>query len=141
MGSTSSSDSPLEERIGRLEAALAAQEAKLKEVEQMARKKGGVMQVVAQYGVPIALWYGFCWGSMWFGFYVVLETGIVSWQDSLKPFFERFGLESYSEKLDPSLGNVVLAFLINEMIEPVRFPIVLATGVPVIKALRRVRAR
>jgi len=143
----------IEERIGRLEEqlkaqavregdlreALAEQERKLAEIEKVAKKKGGMMQLVTQYGAPFALWYGACWAGMWFSLYVLLEAGLVSWQETLQPLFESLGLDSYVERVDPSTGNVVIAFLVNELIEPVRFPLVLATGLPVIRAVKRLR--
>eukprot|EP00929_Paragymnodinium_shiwhaense_P115783 TRINITY_DN84876_c0_g1_i1.p1 TRINITY_DN84876_c0_g1~~TRINITY_DN84876_c0_g1_i1.p1 ORF type:complete len:224 (+),score=34.19 TRINITY_DN84876_c0_g1_i1:72-743(+) len=129
----------LEKRIAALEAKAAEQTAKIEQVETVAKKKGGLMQMITQYGAPFALWYAFCWFGGWFSIYMLLETGIVSWQDSLRPFFAGLGLESYCERVDPSMGNAVIAFICNEILEPVRFPFVLATGVPVIQAIRKAR--
>merc|ERR1712232_1350478 len=99
----------LEQRIEALEAKYTAQATKLGEVEQTAKKKGGLMQMITQYGAPFALWYGFCWAGCWFAIYMLLETGIVSWQDSLRPFFAGLGLDSYCDRVDPSMGNAVIA--------------------------------
>eukprot|EP00425_Heterocapsa_triquetra_P009565 CAMPEP_0195133600 /NCGR_PEP_ID=MMETSP0448-20130528/149104_1 /TAXON_ID=66468 /ORGANISM="Heterocapsa triquestra, Strain CCMP 448" /LENGTH=240 /DNA_ID=CAMNT_0040171653 /DNA_START=40 /DNA_END=758 /DNA_ORIENTATION=- len=128
----------LEERVMQLEAKFKAQEEKLAEVEKLAKRKGRLIQMVMQYGAPFALWYGLVWGSMWFGFYALLESGIVSWQDSLRPLLASIGGDAYADRLDPTLGNVVIAFFVNEMAEPVRFLFVIATGGPVVRFLGRV---
>jgi len=126
---------PVEERLKKLEATVAAQATKLAEVEKMAKRKGMMMQLVMEYGAPFALWYGTVWFSMWLGIYGLLELEMVSWQESLMPLLP----EATAENLDPKLGNAVLAFLANECLEPVRFPLVIATGKPVLNAVRRVR--
>lgn len=119
-----------------LETAVAAQQLKLTEVEALAKKKGGLMEIVTRYGAPFVVWYAVMWAGSWFGIYTLLEMGFVSWQDTL-PALESFGLGQYVEKVDPSTGNMVLALVINEIIEPIRFPLVLATSKPVIDACRR----
>lgn len=128
----------LEERVARLEAELKAFEVRMAEVEKAAKKKG-MIQLILQYGAPFALWYAFCWASMWFSLYTLLELEIVSWQDSLRPLFEYYGMESYINRVDPSMGNVVIAFVVNECIEPIRIPLVLATGPPIIRLFGRLR--
>jgi len=130
----------LEERVARLEAALEAQEKKLAEVEKLAKRRG-IVQLIVQYGAPFAIWYGVVWVSMWLGIYTLLELGLISWQDSIKPLLEGLGLGSYSEQIDPSYGNLIIAFLVNECIEPIRLPFVIATGTPMIKAVRRITGR
>ncbi|CAE8587786.1 unnamed protein product, partial [Polarella glacialis] len=84
--------------------------------------------------------YATCWASTLFGLYVLLELEVVSWKDSLRPLFEGLGLEAYTERIDPCYGNFVIAFMVNELLEPIRFPLVLATGPPLIKMFGRFRA-
>merc|ERR1712232_1201333 len=96
-------------RAKQLQARYDAQTLKLAEVETTAKKKGGLLQMITQYGAPFAMWYGFCWIGCWFSIYMLLETGIVSWQDSLRPFFAGLGLDSYCDRVDPSMGNAVIA--------------------------------
>mmetsp|Transcript_37197 Transcript_37197/g.86298 ORF Transcript_37197/g.86298 Transcript_37197/m.86298 type:complete len:85 (+) Transcript_37197:6-260(+) len=67
-----------------------------------------------------------------------MELG--SWQESLKPLFTSMGMEETMSKIDPATGNVLLAFLVNECIEPIRFPLVLASVAPVAKACRALRS-
>merc|ERR550532_2235194 len=87
----------LEERVARLEAALEAQQKKLEEVEKLAKRRS-VVQLLLQYGAPFAVWYGLVWVSMWLGIYTLLELGLISWQDSIKPLLQGLGLGSYSEQ-------------------------------------------
>lgn len=130
----------LEERVASLEAALEAQQKKLVEVEKLAKRRS-IVQLLIQYGAPFAIWYGCVWVSMWLGIYTLLELGLISWEDSVKPLLEGLGLGSYGEKIDPSYGNLIIAFLVNECIEPIRLPFVIATGAPIIKAVRRITGR
>jgi len=119
-----------------LEFALAAQEIKLAKVEKMASKRG-VVRMILDYGAPFALWYAIMWAGGWFGIYMLLELNIVSSLDSVRPLLEGLGLESYADKVDPSMGNAVIAFFVNELLEPFRIPLVLVTGRPAIQAATR----
>mmetsp|Transcript_98384 Transcript_98384/g.261404 ORF Transcript_98384/g.261404 Transcript_98384/m.261404 type:complete len:256 (-) Transcript_98384:138-905(-) len=130
----------LEERVQKLEAALEAQQAKLVAVEKMAKKRG-IMAMFMEYGAPLAVWYCTAWASTFFLLYMLLEWEIVSWQDSLRPLFEGLGLGAYVDRLDPTVGNVVIAFTVNELLEPLRLPFVIATGKPMIELFKRLRKR
>lgn len=134
---SAASSASLEERVQRLEEAVAAQAAKLDEVDKVAKKRGGIVQLVTQFGAPFALWYALCWLGMLFAIYMLLEAGIISWQESLRPLLQGLGLDSVCDRVDPSMGNLVIAIIVNELIEPVRFPFVIATGMPAIGAIRR----
>lgn len=124
-----------------LENVVEAQRVKLEEVEKVAKRKGMIAQMVMQYGAPFAIWYATLWAGSWFGIYMLLEMEVISWQESLRPLFEGMGLDSYTDKIDPSMGSIVIAFMANELLEPIRFPLVLATGKPVIEAIRRMRGK
>mmetsp|Transcript_14837 Transcript_14837/g.42017 ORF Transcript_14837/g.42017 Transcript_14837/m.42017 type:complete len:250 (-) Transcript_14837:129-878(-) len=132
--STSAVLASLVERISKIEEALAAQNKKIAELE---KRRGGVMQMVMQYGTPFALWYGTVWLSMLLGIYALLEMGVVSWQDSLRPLLASLGMDV--DRIDPTMGNLVLAFVVNECVEPLRFPMVLATIAPIVKYFRASR--
>jgi len=111
---------------------------KLAEVEKMAKRKG-FMAAMMEYGAPFALWYAFCWSGSLLGLYLLLEWEVVSWQKSLRPFFESLGLDWYTERIDSSRGNLVIAFMVNELLEAVRFPLVLATSGTIIRWSARLR--
>lgn len=62
----------------------------------------------------------------------------MSWQDALQPTLEHYG---YSvAEIDPKMGNIVVAFFVNECIEPLRFPVTvvtLKTAIRVVKGFRK----
>jgi len=122
----------LEERVLALETEVTSLKTKLAEVEKLAKRKG-FMAVMMEYGAPFALWYAFCWSGSLFSIYLLLEWEVVSWQESLRPFFQGLGLDAYTERIDASTGNLVIAFMVNELLEAVRFPLVLATATPIIR--------
>lgn len=128
-----------EERIAKLETEVQSLKQKLGEVEKMAKRKG-FMAAMMEYGAPFALWYAFCWSGTLLGLYLLLEWEVVSWQKSLRPFFESLGLDWYTERIDSSTGNLVIAFMVNELLEAVRFPLVLATSGTIIRWSARFRA-
>jgi len=126
--------------VRRLEEALETQKAKMAEIEKMAKRKG-VMALFMEFGAPLALWYAACWAGMLFALYMMLELEIISWQQSLRPLLEGLGLGTYLDRIDPTVGNLVIAITVNELLEPLRFPLVLATGKPVIQLGKKLRAR
>eukprot|EP00913_Durusdinium_trenchii_P018656 g17531.t1 len=99
----------------------------------------GFIAAMMEYGAPFALWYAFCWSGSLLGLYLLLEWEVVSWQKSLRPFFESLGLDWYTERIDSSTGNLVIAFMVNELLEAVRFPLVLATSGTIIRWSARFR--
>jgi len=128
----------VEERVKQLEATVVGLESKLAEVEKLAKRRG-FMQMVMQHGLPFALWYATCWTCTWLAIYAMLEFEVVSWQESLRPLLSSAGMDAQADRIDPTVGNLVLAFLVNECLEPLRLPIVLATGIPMMKVLRKAR--
>ncbi|OLQ00826.1 hypothetical protein AK812_SmicGene16468 [Symbiodinium microadriaticum] len=109
--STSSQPSQ-EERIASLEKEVSELRQKLAEVEKVAKRKGFIAMMM-EYGAPFALWYAFCWGGSLVSLYFLLEYEVVSWQESLKPFFQGLGLDSYTDRIDASTGNMVIAFMVQ----------------------------
>lgn len=124
-----------------LEVALETQQKKLVEIEELANKKGGIMQFIVQYGFPFVCWYVFVWASSWFVIFSMLQLEIVSFQTTVKPLLASWGLGAYVEQIDPSMGNVVISFILNEVVEPIRFPLVLLSAKPVLKVVTGIRVR
>lgn len=114
-------------------------EEKIIEVEKMAKKRG-IIASIMEFGLPLAILYSIAWGGCLAGLYMLLETEVVSWKDTLRPIMKRMGVDSYAENIDPTMGNFVIAFLVNEMIEPIRFPLVLAAVRPFSRYLARFRS-
>mmetsp|Transcript_27017 Transcript_27017/g.62404 ORF Transcript_27017/g.62404 Transcript_27017/m.62404 type:complete len:247 (+) Transcript_27017:56-796(+) len=131
----------LEERVAQLEQTVQLQETKLKEVETLARKKGGFAALFMQYGAPFVLWYLTVWVAGGSIIFILLELGVISWQETVKPLLEGVGLSSWCDAVDSRAGNLVIAFVINEMLETLRFPIVLATAPKIIKVVQQVLSK
>ncbi|CAJ1328184.1 unnamed protein product [Effrenium voratum] len=131
-----------EERIARLETEVQSLKKKLDEVEQVATKaakRKGIIAFVKEAGAPFALWYVVCWSGSFLALYLMLEWEVISWQQSLRPLFEKMGMDQYFENIDPTAGNIALAFAVNELLEAVRFPFVIATSGPIIRLAARLR--
>jgi len=94
--------------------------------------------LATEYGVAFTVWWTFVWAVTGFVTYGAIEMSDV---DSLTLIAK---LESYvgydlSSKIDPKYGNIGLAVVVNEVFEPLRFPIVIATTKPVVDRIRAFR--
>lgn len=133
--------STLEDRVRRLELALEAQEIKIKEVEVEAKKKGGFAQLITEYGAPFVVWYFLIWSGSLLSIYGLLECGLISWQDTLAPLFQALGLDDYVHRIDSTMGSVVIAIVVNEILEPIRFPVVVLTLKKAMKVFNDLRRK
>jgi len=94
--------------------------------------------LATEYGVAFTVWWTFVWAVSGFVTYGAIEMSDI---DSLTLIAK---LESYvgydlSSKIDPKYGNIGLAVVVNEVFEPLRFPIVIATTKPVVDKIRAFR--
>jgi len=95
--------------------------------------------LATEYGVAFTVWWTFVWAATGFVTYGAIEMSDI---DSLTLIAK---LESYvgydlSSKIDPKYGNIGLAVVVNEVFEPLRFPIVIATTKPVVDRIRAFRS-
>ena len=95
--------------------------------------------LATEYGVAFTVWWTFVWAVSGFVTYGAIEMSDI---DSLTLIAK---LESYvgydlSSKIDPKYGNIGLAVVVNEVFEPLRFPIVIATTKPVVDRIRAYRS-
>eukprot|EP00429_Kryptoperidinium_foliaceum_P030650 CAMPEP_0176134184 /NCGR_PEP_ID=MMETSP0120_2-20121206/68044_1 /TAXON_ID=160619 /ORGANISM="Kryptoperidinium foliaceum, Strain CCMP 1326" /LENGTH=150 /DNA_ID=CAMNT_0017469821 /DNA_START=106 /DNA_END=558 /DNA_ORIENTATION=+ len=95
---------------------------------------GRYKTLMRDYGVPLFVYYWATWISMGAVTYLAIEVGQV---DALRLIsnvdaFTGFDLAS---KVDPKLGQVGLALVVNEMMEPIRLPFVVATLKPVMDTI------
>lgn len=127
----------LESEVGTLRVEREVTREKLEQVEKLAKKKGMFMQIVTDYGLPFVVLWGGLWLGMFFSFYALLHYEVLSWQDSLRPWMEHFG---YSvDGIDPRMGNAVIAFIVNEALEGLRFAFALATLKPLLRMVAKLR--
>ena len=94
--------------------------------------------LATEYGIAFTVWWTFVWAVTGFVTYGAIEMSDI---DSLTLIAQ---LESYveydlSSKIDPKYGNIGLAVVVNEVFEPLRFPIVIATTKPVVDRIRAFR--
>ena len=68
-----------------------------------------MLNMVEEYGAPLVFYHAAAWAAMWFGLY--------SLQDTLRPVLGYFCWDASVEKVDPSMGNVVISYFVNEGIE------------------------
>lgn len=103
--------------------------------EKVKAKPGKFMTVISQFGLPFVVW----WTTLYLGtgaaLYVAFDTGLIAGADAIK-FIMDMGLDRFIDvnTLNPTYGNIALAAVLNECLEPLRFPIALAT-IPTIKRI------
>jgi hypothetical protein len=93
--------------------------------------RGRYKELYRNYGLPLMVWYGACWvttGALVYAAVEVFGVDAMSWIAYVDTF-TGFGLAS---KVDPGLGKAGLVVVVNEMIEPVRLPLVILTCKPVV---------
>lgn len=118
---------------------IAENEALKKEVQELKVKlskvKPGLMGTIKEYGMPFFLWWSGVYLSTGVGFYLAFDTGLLNGPQAVS-FVMDLGLDRLidPERLNPSHGNVALAFILNEAVEPIRFPFCVAT-IPMVKRL------
>lgn len=103
-----------------------------KEVEELKKKSkakpGKFFTLIKEYGLPfVAYWTGW-YAISGAGIYFAIENGWLAGTDAIQ-LIQTIGLDRYVdiENLNPSHGNIAFAFLLNEIVETIRFPFVLAT--------------
>lgn len=91
--------------------------------------------VVKEYGIEFMVYWTAVWGVTGIGIFAMLHTGIMDGMLLLHVIDNTFDL-TLAERVDPSLGNIALAFALNEMIEPLRLPCVVVSTPAVVKKAR-----
>ena len=127
------------DRIQQLEKQVQELQAKLGETASKPTTGGsGIRAMIAEKGVPFVIWYGTIWAGGIAGFYTALEYDLLSYK-SIVDFTKTIGLDRIYdvEQLDPKKGKLAIAFLANELVEPIRIPLALVTLNPILRILRR----
>jgi hypothetical protein len=91
---------------------------------------GKYKALARDYGFPLVAWYWMVWGSTCVLCYGAIHLGGVDAMALLEQIDMRTGFDLTS-KVDPSVGKIGLAVIINELVEPVRLPVVIMTVKPV----------
>lgn len=96
--------------------------------------RGQYKQLARDYGLPMMIWYGAVWFGTLGACYVGVTVGqldaaqLLAYADS----FTGWNMASRVQELDPEYGKIGVAILLNELIEPLRLPIVVFTTKPVV---------
>ncbi|TYZ57614.1 hypothetical protein PybrP1_007396 [[Pythium] brassicae (nom. inval.)] len=103
--------------------------------EKVKNKPGKFMAVFSQFGVPFVIWWSTLYVGTGVGLYVAFDTGAIAGADAIK-FIMDMGLDRFVDidRINPTYGNIALAAVVNEFLEPLRFPFALAT-IPTIKRM------
>ena len=97
-----------------------------------------------EHGIFAIAYYSSLYVGMGASVFGLLETGIVDSTLALRgaqSVIETVGLGQYFDvaRVDPRLGNLAVAIAINEMLEVIRFPFVLATIPPAHRLFDRIK--
>lgn len=103
--------------------------------EKVKNKPGKFMSVISQFGMPFLVWWTALYVGTGVGLFVAFDTGLIAGADAIE-FIMSMGLDKFidPQSLNPKYGNIALAAVLNECLEPIRFPIALAT-IPTVKRI------
>lgn len=95
---------------------------------------GRYKNLARDYGFPLVAWYWSIWGLTAVGCYAAIELFGVDAMTIIANVDARTGWDLVS-KIDPNLGKLGLVLVVNELIEPLRLPVVIVTVKPVMDQL------
>jgi hypothetical protein len=96
--------------------------------------------LVQTYGLPFIVWYWSLWSASCAGVYVAIDLCGIDAMELLTHVHERTGFDVASH-IEPEWGNLGLAVAVNELLEPIRLPLVLFTVKPVMDTVRPLKKR
>lgn len=91
---------------------------------------GRYKALARDYGMPLVAYYWVCWGVSFVGCFGAITLGgldamaIVAKADTMTGW-------DLTSKVDPELGKLGVTLVLNELIEPIRMPLVITTVKPV----------
>lgn len=92
--------------------------------------RGRYKALARDYGMPLLVWYWAAWTSTFALCYGCIELGNVDAMALIAQMDAKLGWDMAS-KVDPEMGKIGMALLLNELVEPIRLPIVIVTVKPV----------
>jgi hypothetical protein len=95
---------------------------------------GRYKALMRDYGFPLFVYYWCVWTTMGVSVYLAIDVGGLDAMELLARIDHQFGW-SLTEKVDPQLGKIGLALMVNEVLEPVRLPFVITTLKPAIDTI------
>ncbi|CAD7926616.1 unnamed protein product [Amoebophrya sp. A25] len=132
--STTSSPSTTASSIGSPEDPSASETSSERNEVSAKKKKGYFRRLIEEYGLPFLVWYESVWTVTGLATYYALWADYITWSQTVEwiewGFTAVLPLQDYLPDLaaiDPTTGQIAVAFVLNECIEPVRLPFVLLT--------------
>jgi len=95
---------------------------------------GRYRQLSRDYGAPLMVYYFACWGLSGAALYGLLQVAGVDAMAWIAAIDGYTGWD-LAARVDPQMGKIGLTLVLNEVIEPVRLPIVILTVKPVVDRL------
>ena len=92
--------------------------------------RGRYKSLARDYGMPLLVWYWVCWTSTFSLCYGAIQLGNVDALAVVSQLDAKFGMD-LATKLDPEMGKIGMALVLNEFAEPLRLPLVIVTVKPV----------
>ena len=95
-----------------------------------------------EHGVFFLVYYTGVWAATGVGTYAMLDSGVLGASTAVDAV-KAVGLDRFVDvaRLDPKAGNLALAVVLNELLEPVRFPVGVLTVAPVHRAFNKIVLR
>lgn len=90
---------------------------------------GKYKNLMRDYAMPLFVYYWTTWTTMGVLVYLSIDVGGLDAMEIIARFDNYTGW-SLSDKVDPQLGQIGLTLVLNEMLEPIRLPFVVATLKP-----------
>lgn len=96
--------------------------------------RGRFKALARDYGIAFMAWYWVVWTSTAALTYAAIEVGGIDAIALIAKVDNLTGFE-ISQKIDPAVGTIGLTLAVNEMLEPLRLPIVVFTTKPIVDTL------
>lgn len=93
--------------------------------------RGKYKALARDYGFPFMGWYWTCWSASFALCYGSIQLGLIDTMAILNKV-DAFTGYNIASHVDPTLGAIGLAVALNEVLEPIRLPIVVMTTKPVV---------
>lgn len=92
--------------------------------------RGRYKNLARDYGVPLVAWYWVCWTATFSVCYSAIQVGGIDALAVVSQIDARMGWDM-ATKMDPEMGKIGMAVVLNELAEPLRLPLVILTVKPV----------
>jgi hypothetical protein len=94
--------------------------------------RGKFKALARDYGIGFVVWYWTVWASTGLATYAAIEIGNVDVMSLIAKLDVWTGY-NISKNVDPTVGAIGLTLFVNEILEPIRLPLVVLTTKPVVE--------